>query len=151
VKDGIIEVLSRVETGRDFKISVNPGARFPAHAGAASKVLLAFLPEADRRGFITPPLEKFTETTVTDPALLLKTLQEIRESCVGYDREEFMEGIAAIACPVFNFLGEIVAALSVPFIASAKHISFASLEEKKEKILETARHITRELGGEYPV
>ncbi len=151
VKTGVVEVVSRVETGQDFKISVNPGVLFPIHAGAASKALLAFLPEADRVALVDKPLSKYTESTITDYTKLRKILQEIRESCVSYDFEEHTEGIAAVGCPVFNFLQEAVGALSIPFIASKKNLAEQAVQHRATCLMETARIITTRLGGVYPV
>ncbi len=151
LKNDAVEVVTRVETGRDLKISVNPGAFFPIHAGAASKALLAFLPEADRLALIDRPLSKYTETTITDRSKLQKVLQEIRESCVSYDFEEHTEGIAAVGCPVFNFLQEAVAALSIPFIASNRNLEAKAIQHRTSCLLNTARIVTMRLGGDYPV
>src|SRR6267154_2553598 len=41
------------------------GRRIPLHATSDGKVLLAYLPEAEFAAYLTPPLARFTERTVT--------------------------------------------------------------------------------------
>ena len=54
------------------------GERFPIHAGAAGKVLLAFQPDDVLEEHLRTPLRRYTENTITDPARLRHELATIR-------------------------------------------------------------------------
>jgi DNA-binding IclR family transcriptional regulator len=146
VKGNLVEVVACVESSSKFRIAVTVGEDFPIHAGAASKALLAFLPEAYREAVIGSNLQRFTPNTITDPAKLRSTLSEVRESGIAYDEEEFVEGIRAVASPVFNFLGEPVAAVSVAFLAAGDHEETVRAG-REAAVREVARAISLRLGG----
>jgi DNA-binding IclR family transcriptional regulator len=89
----------------------------PVHAGAASKLLLAHLPEAEREVWLARPLPAYTPRTLTDPKRLRAELARIRRQGWAADRGENGPSIQAFAAPVFGGDGRLVAALSVPFLA----------------------------------
>ena len=54
------------------------GTRNPAHATSTGKLLLAFLPPAERAAALHPPLARLTEQTITDLDALERQLECIR-------------------------------------------------------------------------
>ena len=64
--DGVL-VVAAVQGSRDYALTVVPGQRLPLHAGAASKVLLAFLPKPQLQGLLGAPLAGYTSRTIRDP------------------------------------------------------------------------------------
>jgi IclR family transcriptional regulator, acetate operon repressor len=89
------------------------GRRTPLHASSSGKVLLAHMPEAERQQVLARPLEAVTPRTVTDPAALLRQLDEVRARGYATIRDELEQGLNAVAAPVRQLSGEVVAALSV--------------------------------------
>jgi IclR family acetate operon transcriptional repressor len=89
------------------------GRRTPLHASSSGKVLLAHMPEAERQRFLGRPLEAVTPRTVTDPAVLLRQLEEVRTRGYATIRDELEEGLNAVAAPVWQLGGEVAAALSI--------------------------------------
>jgi DNA-binding IclR family transcriptional regulator len=85
------------------------GRNVPYHASALGKVLLAFnaaqLPSGN--------LQSKTNRTITSKAQLTKELEKVRK--VGYAilDNELEEGLVAVAAPVFNHNGSVVAAISI--------------------------------------
>ena len=53
--EGIL-VLAAVQGRRPYALSVAPGQRMPVHAGAASKLLLAFRPDAEIAQWLARPM-----------------------------------------------------------------------------------------------
>jgi len=88
------------------------GQRIPLHATSDGKVLLAYLPEADAARCLTPPLRRFTEHTVTDRAELTTRLAEVRRRGYATAVEELEAGLTAVAAPVRNAEGRVVASVS---------------------------------------
>lgn len=110
--------LSQVDGDRSIDIAEMPGRhvigarqwlgrRFPLHATSDGKVFLAF---ATGRA---AELERYTEWTITDPGVLAKALDRVRERGWAYAGSEFEEGLAGVAAPVFDAAGRCVAALNI--------------------------------------
>jgi DNA-binding IclR family transcriptional regulator len=58
-------------------------------------------------------LPRHTPRTITDPAKLATELNRIRQTRIGTDNEEFIEGMAAAAVPVLGMDGRICATVAV--------------------------------------
>ncbi|WP_377269764.1 IclR family transcriptional regulator [Peterkaempfera sp. SMS 1(5)a] len=90
------------------------GLRAPLHCAAVSKVLLADLPEGERRrvaaGIDYVP---FTANTLTTPKALLAELAEVRSRGWAADRAEHESFLNCIAAPVRDATGRVVAAVSI--------------------------------------
>jgi DNA-binding IclR family transcriptional regulator len=118
-RDGIM-VLTGVQGRHQYALSVSPGQRLPVHAGAASKLLLAYLPEAEQKQWLSQPLIAFTPKTVTDPKRLASELVRIKRLGWAQDKGENAPSIQAFAAPVLDPSGKVVAAISVPFLAGTE-------------------------------
>ena len=89
------------------------GTRWPAHATATGKVLLAELREDELVALLGDSLPALTPRTVTDPAVLRRELGRIRERGFATNVEELEPGYTAVAVPVRAQGGRVVAALSI--------------------------------------
>jgi IclR family acetate operon transcriptional repressor len=89
------------------------GRRTPLHCTSNGKVLLAHMPEAERRRHLASPLQRMTPKTIVDPDKLLAQLQQIRARGYAQTLEELEEGLNAVAAPIRGGDGEVIAALSV--------------------------------------
>lgn len=108
-------VLERVESEEPVRYSIfQPGATIPLHAGASSKILMAYLPEDEWNRIIkTEGLKRYTPHTITDKDELKAHLKEIRRKGYAFSDQEIDRDVRAIAAPILNGLGELVAGLSV--------------------------------------
>ena len=89
------------------------GRRTPLHCTASGKVILAYLPADDRRTLLRTPLQEFTDHTITDMEAFERSLEIVRQQGHAMVQEEFEVGFSAIAAPVFNVDGEVVATVSI--------------------------------------
>ncbi|MCF7933731.1 MAG: IclR family transcriptional regulator [Spirochaetia bacterium] len=135
-----VTVLAIVEAKKPLHISVAPKAEFPLHVGAASKVLLAFNQKELMECIGTEPFKAFTTHTLTTYDALGKDLKQILTTGVGYDYEEYTEGVRAIACPIYNSISRVVGALSIPYFASISNERL--LDHMKNKLKETAAAVS---------
>lgn len=95
------------------------GRHLPLHAGAASKVLLAHLPEDRVRQMLADnPLVPYTDKTITDLETFMSTLPQIRTQGYALSVEEVTVGIIAVAAPVLDYRGQVVAAITLSGAAS---------------------------------
>ena len=93
------------------------GGRYPLHAGAASKILLAAMEPAACDAVLAGPLEQFTARTLTDPLLLRRQLARIRRQGWAEDTGEHSLSVRAVAAPMRDPAGRVVAALSIAHLA----------------------------------
>ncbi len=88
--------------------------RLPLHATACGKILLAFMPDDQRKMFYSRNvLKAYTQNTITRIDLLERELERIRKEEVAFDREDYKPGLWAVAVPVYNGKREILAAASL--------------------------------------
>lgn len=104
--------VERIEGPQSVRISFEVGQIQPLHAGASSKILLAYVDEDEWNEHLRPPLERFTEYTVTDPDVLKEQLREIRRQGYCVSESEVDLGARAVAIPIADTRGRTVAALS---------------------------------------
>jgi DNA-binding IclR family transcriptional regulator len=90
------------------------GTRLYPHCSALGKVLLAYRPEADVKRIVQAGgLPRFTPNTITDEAELEAALAKIRKQGYAYDLEEILPDLCCVGAPVRNYMGEVVAAISM--------------------------------------
>jgi len=95
--------FDRVESNWPIKIDLHPGSRLPIHATASGKLFLAYMKPQTRESLLGgKPLSAETEQTIIEPKQLEEQLKVIRKEAVSYDNEELLDGMVAIAVPVFN-------------------------------------------------
>jgi DNA-binding IclR family transcriptional regulator len=88
------------------------GQRIPLHATSDGKVLLAYLPEAELGACLAAPLARFTSRTITDVAEFGDLLAEVRRREYATAVEELEAGLTAIAAPVRDAEGTVIASIS---------------------------------------
>jgi IclR family acetate operon transcriptional repressor len=115
LKKGVLIYLDRVEAPWPLRLHVpDGGGALPPHCCASGKLLLAHLPAAERQHLLELlPLERFTERTITDRAVLESELDRIVAAGYAVDNEEYVLGVACVAVPVRARNGEVIASLAV--------------------------------------
>lgn len=105
--------LDRVETEWPLRIQLPIGTQVPFHCTASGKMYLSTLrPHILRSVLSARPLEKRTPATLTNLHTLQIELDQTRERGYSTDNEEFMEGMTALAVPVLDGQGKLLATLS---------------------------------------
>lgn len=117
------------------------GKQRPLYAGAAGKVILAFLPKEklieiiNRTNFI-----KLAENTIIDPVTLLKELEKIRKDGYATSFKEIIPDAASVAVAIFDKNKKVIASMCIAgpitrFNNKEKITFYASLlKEFSEKI-----------------
>ncbi|WP_419906397.1 IclR family transcriptional regulator [Hoeflea sp.] len=97
-----VRCVDQIESTREgLRVFEQIGAVFPLHAGAAPKAVLAFLPEEDRKRYLSRPMSAITGATIIDPDLLERDLRSTRNRGYSVSREETYEGVAGVGAPFF--------------------------------------------------
>ncbi len=107
--------LERVESEEPIRFSFfQPGADLPLHCRAMCKILMAYLPEEDWEKIIAKEgLKRYTPNTITHVAELKAHLREIRKRGYAFSDQEVDRDVRAVAAPVLDRWGELVAGLSI--------------------------------------
>ncbi len=88
------------------------GQHIPLHATSNGKVLLSGLDD-DRLGEVLRRLPSFTDTTITKRSKLRAELARVREDGYAVAVDELEVGLAAVAAPIHNAHGDVIASMSV--------------------------------------
>ncbi len=116
--------VDQVDGTRAVRMSAQIGAAVPAHASAAGKAMLAFMPPGALHKLVgNGPLPALTSATITSLATLESELEEIRRSGYAIDEEEHEPGVGCVAAPVFDDHAGVVAAISVSAPTQRIHAS----------------------------
>ncbi len=114
VLDGVeIAYVARTSVRTLLRLEAHVGSRFPAHATSTGRVLLAGLgPDRLKLYFATARFAALTTKTVTDPQQLRTLINDARRLGYAAVEDELAYGVIALAVPVFDHHGQVVAALN---------------------------------------
>lgn len=108
-------VTYRIKTGRGAgNLFTKIGMQLEAYCSGIGKVLLAFLPDAEREAYLaTGPFVALTARTITDADALRAELAAVRDRGYALDDGEVAEGLCCIAVPIIGADGRVPAAISI--------------------------------------
>jgi DNA-binding IclR family transcriptional regulator len=109
------DVLIVEEAMGAYMLGLRPsvGSRWPAHATATGKALLAHLSDAHLSGLLSSRLPKLTPRTIVDPQTLARELARVRQRGYSTNIEELEPDFVALGAPVRRWDGRVVAAVSI--------------------------------------
>jgi IclR family transcriptional regulator, pca regulon regulatory protein len=127
-------------------VGSGPGDRLPAHCTAVGKLLLAHLPEHERRAVVAElKLYRRGPRTIMSKRALRAELDAIPEEGLATSADELADGLLAIAVPVRSESREVVAAVGMT--AHGSTISLQGLvDQLGPHLISTADRIAARLG-----
>jgi IclR family pca regulon transcriptional regulator len=139
--------VARVPVSRIMTVSISVGTRFPAYATSMGRVLLAGMAPEELEEYLSAvALEPLTARTVTSAEALRTEVAKVRAQGWSLVNQELEEGLRALAAPIRDRTGRVVAAVNV-----SAHASRTSLETMRRDILppllKTAAHIEADIPG----
>jgi DNA-binding IclR family transcriptional regulator len=149
-EDSTLEILVNAEVlildevrGRGLLVlGTEIGTRWPAHATATGKVLLAFA----ERGFpeASEALPAATEHTIVQRDKWKATLSEVLQKGYATNIEELEYGYVSVAAPVRDRTGRVAAAISVG--GSVERVTVDRIPALAKIVQEAASRISERLG-----
>ena len=124
------------------------GRHTPLHATSAGKVFLAHMEPDERAAYLSGALERYTEHTVTSRSRLDRQLKTVREQGYGFTLEEWEVGLAAVAAPIRDLDGQVVATVSVS--GPNFRINPDTIPGVAEKVIAAAAEISERNGQPKP-
>ncbi len=114
IPDGLdVHYVDQVDTDQQVQVRDWTGTRVPFHAVSSGLVLLAQLPSATIDAFLSRPLERYTDRTVTSPDAVRTRLSDVRRDGFAWVHEEFADGLNSVAAPIVDHGSAVVAAVHV--------------------------------------
>jgi IclR family acetate operon transcriptional repressor len=120
------------------------GREMLPHCISSGKALLAYLPQQRLERILAKGLPHFTEKTITDSIRLQEELKRVRQQGYAVAQEELEVGLSAVAAPIWNHEGEVVAAVSVS--GPSFRLSSEKIPELAELTRRTANEMSHQLG-----
>jgi IclR family acetate operon transcriptional repressor len=127
-----------------------PGHHFHLHCTAAGKALIAWLPEPElEKLFPNRFLCKFTPQTITAFDHLKAHLADVRCKRYAVNLEEYHLNRRAVAAPVFDDSGGVIASISV--YGSTSDIPVQRILDLADKLVAAGADISRQLLAQQPL
>lgn len=140
---GLGLVVARQENPIVRGFALRLGAAVDLLRSCSGHVLLAFSPP-DR---VERILERApSKLTGEDAARLEKRLGKVRRQGFEMMASAITRGVTDMSYPVFGFHGDVMAALTIPFLELIDGSQKVGMEEARLRLRETARQISRSLG-----
>ncbi|WP_261133948.1 IclR family transcriptional regulator [Bacillus sp. Marseille-Q3570] len=139
--------IEQAESFRELRIFPGIGKRVPLYAAACPRILLAFLDVQEREQILDSfHYVPFTSNTLINPTHLRESIERIRERGYEISEGEIYEGTIAIAAPIMDRRGEVIASLSITGMKTdfEKEIFDSTINE----VIQSAKNISYQLG--YP-
>lgn len=143
--NGEVIYVDKFEGTKSLRLHSRVGGRASFTCTSVGKVLLAFLPESERRYIMEAEVpERRTRHSVSSWEELERQFDGIRERGYALDLEENVEGIVCVGAPIFDYSGAVIGAASVscPTVRG----DMARLLELKDRLLEACTRISADCG-----
>ena len=106
--------IDMCETSHPVRLKMKVGTQRAAHAGASSKILIAYLPEEEVMEIVKQQgLPKLCTNTITDVNALKEELAHIRDQGYADSLEETDPGAWGVATPIRDWKGQVVGAIGL--------------------------------------
>jgi IclR family KDG regulon transcriptional repressor len=142
--DGVAVSVYTVDTSRPLKREVAVGRIIGDTANASGKILSAFKTKEERAELLMKPHIELTPFTITDPEELDKELDKVQREGIAFDNEERNIGTCAVAAPVRDQVGKVIAAVSL--VVPTGRFQAAERQRFAEAVQEAAASLSAFLG-----
>lgn len=138
-------ILEQVPSSYPVKLFVEQGTQFSLHSSVGGKSILANLPEQEANDVLNKmELTSFTENTIVSKEVFKEELKHVRKLGYAVDNGEDIQGINCVGAPIFNELGEPVAAIWIT--APHGRLPSKDFDSKGKIIADYAKQISLKLG-----
>lgn len=124
------------------------GRRTPLHCTSTGKVFLAFLSPEEQDALISVTMLPCTENSIVDKHVLEQELDRVRKQDYAIAHEEYEEGLSAIAAPIRDHTGDVIATISIS--GPSYRMEPNQIAKFISPLKETAQDISTRLGYIQP-
>ncbi len=146
VRHGLSAVyVEKLDSSEPLRIHSRIGAAVPLYCTAVGKVMLAHMPDDERKGILPQlGLKRLTPNTVGNLQELDAELYRVRKNGYACDLEEHELHIRCLAAPIWDHAGGVNASLSIT--APVVRMAVTRLRQLAPLIQTAGLQISRELG-----
>lgn len=143
--DKEIVYLEKLSPTANLRMYSQIGKRAFMHSTGLGKAMMAFMGREEIKNIIREKgLPRVTEHTITDETTLLKELDLIHKRGYAFDEEENEIGVRCIAAPIFDYRGQVIAAVSA--CGFLENYQFQKSEEFIQEVVECVKKISKAMG-----
>jgi DNA-binding IclR family transcriptional regulator len=147
VREGVeLVFVERIAGRAAVAVLTRVGGRFALHATGVGLVLLAHAPAEIQEQVLGGRLARYTEKTITDPAVMRPLLANVRARGYAVSDGQVTLDALSVAAPIVDRTGTVVAAVSL-----VVHADRADPSALAPVVRAAARGISRELSRTGPV
>lgn len=139
-------LAARADSPEPLGVSAPIGFELDRMAGAFGKVFAALLDERRRKALLRRPLPAFTARSIVSAQEMERELERVRRNGVATDIEEYLDGIRAVAAPVVDDRGAVVAAVCALGIAA--RLKRDRLGAVSQRVRGAAASLSTDLGAD---
>jgi DNA-binding IclR family transcriptional regulator len=141
-----VVTLKKMDGGQIVTVDTKVGGRYPAHACALGKVLLAGLSQDERVDILDgTTLTRRTPNTIVELPALMDELVKVRRKGYADEDEESFLGICCVAAPIKGPDGTVLAALSATI--PKQRGDQKRMHEIRRHLVEAGRRISEQIYG----
>jgi len=145
LRDGMVTIVAKREPDGPVRVVQEVGAQRPIHCSAVGKCLAAWLSEQELNNlFKQIDFDRKTPKTITSPHIFRQELKRIRARGFAFDDEEHIPGIRCLATPVWDYSGEVCAALCV--VGPKHHLPKRRIKEVYRALSKVSAQLSARLG-----
>jgi len=137
--------IEKLDTNQKVRLYTAIGRRSPLYAGACSRIILTYLPDAEIDAYLkSTELKSFALGTITDQSRLYENIKQSRKDGYTISHSELENHTSAIAAPIFDHKGDIAAGISIAGMEANYQSENVPVFAAKAKA--AAEEISRRLG-----
>lgn len=148
VRDGDEAIyIEKVDMQQKVRLYTAIGRKSPLYAGACSRAVLSFLPDAEIKDYLEMiEFKTFANGTITDKEKQYEAIEQARKTGYTISHSELENYTSAIAAPIFDHKGDVIAAISIAGLEA--NYGDENAEIFVEKLKKATAEISRQLGYE---
>lgn len=135
--------VEMVESHHTLRMRAALGSRDPVYSTALGKAMLAFVPKPLQEQHLPTRFALRTQNTVSNRQELTTLLAKVRELGYALDDGENEDGARCVGAPIFDYTGEVTAAISLS--APATRMNDVQLAEVAQEVIAAAAAISQSL------
>lgn len=137
--------IEKIDSKQKVRLFTAVGRTSPLYAGACSRIILSFLPDEKIKSYLEKTnFKQFSTGTITNKEKLYELINNARIEGYTVSKSELENHTCAIAAPIFDHTGNVIAGLSIAGIEA--NYQEENIKVFSKKAIQAANEISTLLG-----